>query len=268
MSTLPRITVITPSLNQGEFIEQTIESVLSQDYADLEYIVMDGGSTDGTLDVLRRYEGQLSWVSEPDRGQSHAINKGLQRASGEVVAYLNSDDLYEPGALLKVGQFFLQHPEAAWLSGRCRIINQNGQEVRKWMTLIKNFWLRIGSYRVLQVLDYISQPATFWRREVMQKIGSFDEELQYAMDYDYSLRVGRHFRLWVLNDCLSSFRVHSVSKGGTSFTAQFDEDLETARRYVSSPILIGLHRLSNWIVVLLYGLLTNVRKGGSAQNSA
>ena len=99
---LPKITIITPSYNQGEFVGQTIESVLSQDYPDLEYIVMDGGSTDGTLDVLKQYDGRLHWTSEPDRGQSHAINKGLRQASGEILAFLNSDDLYEPGALMKV----------------------------------------------------------------------------------------------------------------------------------------------------------------------
>ena len=120
MSDLPRITIITPSLNQGEFIEQTIESVLSQEYPDLEYIVIDGGSSDGTLEVLRKYAGKLHWVSEPDQGQSHAINKGLRMASGDVVAYLNSDDLYELGThaqgrriLLPAPRGFLAHREVS-----------------------------------------------------------------------------------------------------------------------------------------------------------
>ena len=267
MSDLPRITIITPSLNQGEFIEQTIESVLSQEYPDLEYIVIDGGSSDGTLEVLRKYAGKLHWVSEPDQGQSHAINKGLRMASGDVVAYLNSDDLYELGTLRKVGEFFSLHPEASWLTGRCRIIDQNGREVRQWMTFIKNFWLRTQSYTVLKVLDYISQPATFWRREVMDKVGFFDETLHYAMDYDYSLRVGCHSRLWVLDDYLASFRVHTASKGGSSASDQFGEDLQVAKRHSSSPILIGLHRLSNRIVVSIYRLLLVVQKGSPTQES-
>jgi GT2 family glycosyltransferase len=172
-----------------------------------------------------------------------------------VVAYLNSDDLYQPGALLKVGEFFALHPEAAWISGRCRIVDQSGQEVRKGMTLLKNFWLRLGSFTVLQVLDYISQPATFWRREVLEKVGFFDENLRYAMDYDYSLRLGDHYKLWTMDDYLASFRVHPASKGGSSASDQFDEDLEVAKRHVSSPILISLHSLSNQIVVLLYRIL-------------
>jgi GT2 family glycosyltransferase len=135
------------------------------------------------------------------------------------------------------------------------------------MAFIKNFWLRTRSFAVLQVLDYVSQPATFWRREVVDKVGFFDETLRYTMDYDYSLRVGRRNRLWVLNDHLASFRVHPASKGGSSASDQFSEDLETAKRHVSSPILIGLHRLSNWIVVSIYRLLMVVRKRSPIQES-
>ena len=249
---LPRITVVTPSYNQGDFIEQTIKSVLGQGYPDLEYIVVDGGSTDGTVDILKRYDGRLHWTSEPDRGQSHAINKGLRIATGEVFAFLNSDDLYEPGALRKVGAFFVQHPEAAWLSGRCRNIDEQGREIRKAITLYKNLWLRLRSYAVLQVLDYVAQPATFWRRRVIEKVGLFDEHLSYAMDYDYSLRLGPHFRLWVLNEYLACYRTHAKSKAGSSANAQFDADLEIARTHVSSPVLCGLHRLHSALVVAIY----------------
>jgi glycosyltransferase involved in cell wall biosynthesis len=267
MSHLPRITIITPSLNQGDFIEQTIESVLSQDYPDLEYIVMDGGSSDGTLGILEKYQDRLSWVSEPDRGQSHAINKGLQRATGDVVAFLNSDDLYEPGALLKVGRFFAGYPDAAWLTGKCRVIDQNGHDVRSAITLYKNLWLRLGSHTVLQVLNYISQPATFWRRTAVEQVGFFDEALHYAMDYDYSLRMGRQFRLGVLHHYVAAFRVHPGSKGESLARAQMDEDLAIARRYVSSPILIGLHALNNRLVLLVYRFLKTVNRSNAARQS-
>lgn len=256
---LPRITVVTPSYNQGEFIEQTIQSVLGQGYPALEYIIMDGGSTDGTVDVLKRYDGRLHWTSEPDRGQSHAINKGLRVATGEVVAFLNSDDLYERGALLKVGTFLAQHPGASWLSGRCRNIDDQGREIRKAITLYKNLWLRLRSFAVLQVLDYVAQPATFWRRRVIEKVGLFNEELRYAMDYDYSLRVGQHFKLWVLNEYLACYRTHAKSKGGLSANAQFDCDLDIARKHVSSPVLRGLHRLHNALVVAVYARLLGTR---------
>jgi len=253
--TLPRITVITPSLNQGSFIGQTIDSVLDQSYPDLEYIIIDGGSTDNTLAVLKKYSGRISWVSEEDAGQSNAINKGLRMASGEIITYLNSDDIYHPGALTAVGEFFASHPEVAWLTGRCRIIDICGAEIRRAITLYKNFWLLTNSHRVLQILDFISQPATFWRREVIDEIGEFDEGLEYAMDYDYSLRVGEKFKLRVLHKYLASYRIHPSSKAGGSAHAQFEVDFEIAQRYSSSKLIQNLHNLHNFLIISTYRIL-------------
>jgi len=255
MPDLPRITVITPSFNQASFIAETIQSVLGQGYPNLQYLVMDGGSTDGTLEILKRFEGQIEWSSEKDRGQADAINKGFRRASGEIVAYLNSDDRYEPGALLAVGRYFSNHPQAVWLTGRCRIIDEQGQAMRSAITLYKNLWLRLGSYRVLQVLNYISQPATFWRRSAMDLTGLLDENLHYTLDYDLWLRLGTRHRLHILTQTLASFRMHSRSKSRTGFQRQFDEDLEVAQRYCKGfPIL--LHRLHSWAIVTTYTFLT------------
>ena len=130
MVDLPRITIITPSYNQGEFIEQTIESILSQGYPDLEYIVMDGGSTDETVNILEKYEGQLYWVSEKDRGQAHAINKGWHRATGDIYAWLNADDLLNPGALTKVAREF-SDPKTHWLCGAADVINAAGHKIKQ-----------------------------------------------------------------------------------------------------------------------------------------
>jgi glycosyltransferase involved in cell wall biosynthesis len=260
MTDLPRISVITPSYNQGHFIEQTIRSVLDQGYADLEYIVMDGGSTDCTLEILRKYEGRLRWISEKDRGQSHAINKGMALATGDVRAFLNSDDCYEPGALMKVGRFFAEHPQAAWLTGRCRIMDQEGQEIRKLITGYKNFWLLTHSYKALLVIDYVSQPATFWRKEVVERVGAFEEANYYTMDYDYSLRVGQFTNLWVLPQYLANFRVHTGSKTGLAAKAQFDADLNVARRYTRSQLLLRLHALHNALIVWIYGRLQAGKK--------
>lgn len=254
-TSLPKISVITPSLNQGTFIGQTMESVLSQSYPKLEYIVMDGGSTDNTLEVLTKCDDRVYWESEKDRGQSHAINKGLRLASGDVIALLNSDDLYEPGTLLKVGDFFAHHPEAEWLTGKCRVIDHKGRIIRRGVTQYKNFWLRFRSYRVLLVMDYISQPATFWRSQLIHRIGEFDDDLQYAMDYDYSLRVGRYFQLWVLNEYLASYRIHPSSKAGESAQAQFCVDLEIAKKYTSSSLIQFLHSFHNAIIVNIYRLM-------------
>lgn len=252
---LPRLSIVTPSFNQGSFIEATIRSVLEQGYPDLEYLVIDGGSTDNTLEILRRYEDRLQWISEPDRGQSDAINKGFRRATGEVVAYLNSDDLYEPGALLAVGQFFAEHPEAMWVTGRCRIIDHQARECRRLITWYKNFWLRTGSRGVLAVLNYVSQPATFWRRRVIAEIGELDEALHFTMDYDYWLRLSSRWPVHVIDRFLASFHIHPGSKGGTSAARQFSEGFHTARRYVRSPLLLALHRVHDALTLRSYRYL-------------
>lgn len=263
MNPLPRISIITPSLNQADFIEETILSVLDQDYPDLEFIVMDGGSTDATLEILQKYQHRLTWSSEADRGQSHAVNKGMRRATGEVLAFLNADDLLEPGALLAAGRYFADHPHAAWLTGKCTIIDPEGREIRKWITAYKNFWLRFHSYSVLQVLNDISQPATFWRRSVVEELGMLDEELTYTMDYEYWLRIGRAHKLHVLRRPLAFFRLHPASKSGSRFGQQFAEELTVCRRY-ASPFLVWLHRLHNALILAVYRMKLRQHSGDAA----
>jgi glycosyltransferase involved in cell wall biosynthesis len=254
-SNLPKISVITPSHNSGKFIEQTIRSVLSQEYPKLEYFVIDGGSTDNTLEILQKYTGSINWISERDSGQSHAINKGFALATGDVLAYLNADDIYEKGALHTVGRYFSNHPDAYWVTGRCKFIDPKGYEIRKLATIYKYFWLLWGSYRALLVIDYVSQPATFWHREVINKIGCFNETLHYAMDYDYSLRVGKQFKMCRINRALAAYRIHSSSKtfsSAASINKQFDEDLEIARKNGASPILSKLHEVHNGLITHIY----------------
>jgi glycosyltransferase involved in cell wall biosynthesis len=252
---LPKITVITPSFNQGRFIDQTIKSVLEQNYPNLEYLVVDGGSTDETIDILHSYGEQITWLSESDRGQTDAINKGLLLATGEVIGYLNSDDMLMPGALLKVGVFFKDHPQISWLTGNCLIVDQNGQEIRRLITFYKKLWLRIRSTGMLAVMDYISQPATFWRWGVIERIGYFDEACDYAMDYDYWLRLRKYYQLYYLDETLACFRVHPESKGGSAFDAQFLDDMQVARRHIKSPAILKLHEFHNLLIVSVYRLL-------------
>jgi glycosyltransferase involved in cell wall biosynthesis len=248
---LPRISIITPSLNQARFIETTIQSVLDQGYPKLEYIVVDGGSTDGTLEILKKYEKHLTWSSQKDKGQSEAINKGFRQARGEVLAFINSDDCYEPDALHKVGNYFALHSEAHWVTGKCRIIDEQGNEKRKLITQYKNIWLMLRSYKVLLVLDYISQPATFWRRIIIERIGYFDENEHLSMDYDFSLRAGKQFPLHVLNKYLAAFRVHPTSKS-RQIREHFSSDLIIARRHTNSRILHNLHQLHNFLIITAY----------------
>ena len=252
MPDLPSISIITPSFNQGAFIERTIQSVLNQGYPDLQYIVMDGGSTDETVGILKAYGDRLTWVSEPDHGQGHAINKGLRRATGDIVAYLNSDDELEPGALRRIGAYFKSHRDAEWVTGKCRIIDPQGRETRRSITAYKNAWMRTKSYQVLLVLNYISQPATFWRRSMLESIGYFDESLHYTLDYDYWLRIGGRHRLHVLDGYIARFRVHPDSKGGTSAQKQFDSELAVAKHYTQSGAMLHLHRLHAQLILAIY----------------
>ena len=256
---LPQISIITPSFNQAKFIEETLLSVLDQNYPNLEYIVIDGGSTDGTLNILEKYKDRLVWISEPDLGQANAINKGLKQAGGDVVAFLNSDDLYLPGTLDAVGQYFSTNPHASWLTGFCRNTDENGREIRKFIRLYKNLWLNFGNnYQSLLVLNFISQPSTFWRHAVMRDVGYLNEELHYTLDYEYWLRIGKKHKLHILHQNLSSFRIHSHSKSGTTTHLQFDEELDVARKYTNN-LSIWLHKLHCIATMAVYKQIMKVQ---------
>lgn len=249
-----KISIISPSYNQAEYIENTIISVISQKYPNLEYLVIDGGSTDGTIDILQKYESHITWISEPDTGQSNAINKGIKMSSGDIIAVINTDDTYEPGAFRKINKYFNDNPNTHWVTGKCRIINAYGTEIRKLITAYKNFWLAMKSYKVLLVLDYISQPATFWSKDLIANIGPFNEGNHYSMDYEYSLRTGSEYKLHYINDYLANFRVHSSSKS-SNIRKLFNSDLSTANAYTHSIIFRALHRLHNEMIITIYNLL-------------
>jgi glycosyltransferase involved in cell wall biosynthesis len=248
----PKISIIVPTLNQAMFIEETIQSVLSQNYPNLELIVLDGGSTDDTLNILRKYEGSILWKSEPDKGQVDAINKGLRMVTGDVVAYLNSDDLYTPNTLLTVGKYFSDHPETKILTGKCWNIDEKGVETRSLIKLYKNFWLLLGIDKWLMILDYVSQPSTFWRTELINEIGFFNDQFRNAMDYDYWLRITRHHKLKFINQYFSKFRIYPTSITSSNSRAQYDDELRVASQY-ADPLTLFIHKihadLSCWIYI-------------------
>ena len=190
MSNWPRISVITPSYNQAQYLEQTIESVLSQDYPNLEYIVIDGGSADGSAEIIRRYGPRLAyWVSELDKGQTDAINKGLRRATGEILAYLNSDDYYLPGALQAVAEHFRSEPQCDLVHGRCRFVDQAGTKIGEQFGNIETFCEILDLWGVWWQRRQFVQPEVFWTRRVTEKIGPLRDDLHYVMDYNYWMRI-------------------------------------------------------------------------------
>jgi glycosyltransferase involved in cell wall biosynthesis len=179
-----RFSIITPSYNQARYIQRTIESVLAQDRPASEYLVVDGGSSDQTVDILRRYSARLEWLSEPDDGHANAVNKGIRRTTGDVVGWLNSDDMYYPGALHKVARFLEEHPTVDVVYGDANHIDEND-------TLIDRYPTQEWDYKQLREICFISQPAAFFRRRTVQKYGVLDETVKYCIDYDYWLRLAR-----------------------------------------------------------------------------
>lgn len=215
---LPRISIITPSFNQGQFIEETIRSVLLQNYPNLEYIIIDGGSTDNTIEIIKKYQPWISyWVSEPDRGQAHAINKGIKQATGTILAYLNSDDYYLPGALLQVANHFQKSSDIALLHGRCCYVDENGNKIGEQVGQIT----RISE--ILDLWDFwwkkrqFVQPEVFWRREITEQIGLFNEELNFVLDYEYWCRILQaNGKVKALDSALSCFRFTQLQKSNHS----------------------------------------------------
>jgi glycosyltransferase involved in cell wall biosynthesis len=251
-----KISIITPSYNQAAFIERTILSVLSQNYPDLEYIIIDGGSTDGTLEILKKYSAKIIWVSEKDNGQSDAINKGLKMATGDVVAYLNSDDTYEAGTFEKVAEFFKNNPDKFWAYGKCRIINEKDEEIRKSITWYKNLLLKNYSYPKLLSENFISQPATFWRKKMHTELGYFNKEEHFCMDYEFWLRLGAKYPAGVIPDYLANFRYYASSKSGSVNKKQFQDELRLAKKFGHAhPLFIVLHKFNYYKIVFIYRLL-------------
>lgn len=203
----PLVTVITPNWNGAAFLEQTILSVLNQTYGRIEYIVIDGGSTDDSLKIINRYEDSISyWVSAPDKGMYQAINKGVALASGDIIAYLNSDDLYFPETISKVVNYFVNNPSADLVYGNLDHIDENGTRV--YTKIYPKFnWKRFARANYAM----IGQPAAFWRRNVFDQVGLFDESMKMAADFEFFIRVGRVGNLVHVPDILAAFRLHSGS---------------------------------------------------------
>ncbi|MFD2369941.1 glycosyltransferase family 2 protein [Brevibacillus sp. GCM10020057] len=228
---LPMVSVITPSYNQGRYIRETIESVLRQNYPHLEHIVVDGGSTDETLSILQHYastDPRFRYVSEPDRGQSHAINKGLAMARGEIIGWVNSDDTYLPRAIEKAVQALRLHPEWAIVTGNGYIIDENSKiqyPVHYWQTDVKQL------YHSCPVI----QPTAFLHKSVFQQLGGVDESLRFCMDYDLWIRLSKNHAFGFIRDYLANARVHSTCKSATQWnTIGFPEVLKTVVKHYGS----------------------------------
>lgn len=240
----PRVTIVTPSYNQGRFIRTTIESVLGQDYPNLEYIVMDGGSTDETASVVRDYASRLRWISEKDTGQANAINKGFRMASGEFVAWLNSDDVLLPGAVSKAVAGFAECRRAGAVYGEGYLIDKESNITGRFP-----FTQRFDLWRLIHVSDYILQQSTFFRRDAVAEAGYLREDLHYALDWDLLIRIGKRAPLHYIPEYLGCIREHSETKtssGGWRRIAEIGRVLRehSGRTWPPGLLVYGLGTLS------------------------
>lgn len=222
------ISIITPSYNQGAYLEQTILSVINQNYPAIEYIIIDGGSSDNSVEVIKTYSSYVSyWVSEKDKGQSDAINKGLKVATGDIVCWLNSDDLLEPNTLNRISEYFYENADVMFVYGNGVIFYENG--------IKRDYHCKVGKINkeILCICDPLQQPSTFWRREIHNQIGYINESLQYTMDWDFFMRVSLKYEMHYLPVSFSKYRIHDAHKTGVGGDLRSKEILMFIEKYAS-----------------------------------
>lgn len=261
-----KISVVIPSFNHDRFLRATLDSVLLQDHQEVEVLVFDGGSTDNTLSILQHYSDRIDFVSQKDKGQADAINHGLQKCSGDILAYLNSDDVYCEGALSQVMGYFEERPDCAALYGDAWHLHEDG-------SIMEAYYTEPWSYPRLFELCYLCQPAVFWRREVIEQFGLFDQTLHYALDYDYWLRIGRRRAFHYLRGAfLAGSRLHRDTKTLKQRVKAHHEILQVVMRHSSEP---PYHWLMNVASVLVeetqveqgtFALDERVRRGRLVQS--
>lgn len=232
----PLVSIVTPVFNGKLYLEQTIQSVLNQSYDNIEYIVIDGGSTDGSLEFIQKYEDKLDyWLSEPDSGMYEAINKGLKVASGDILAYLNSDDLYHPNSVKIAVEYFQKHPDTELIYGNCDFIGPRGE------FLYSHYYpkFKMESFVAMNTSS-IPQQTTFWRSTIHKRIGYFDTTLKMCGDFDFYAKAGKHCRIDHTKRNLAKFRIHGASLTSIQGYRNKEEVAIIHKRYLNSH---AIHRI-------------------------
>lgn len=236
-----KITVVTPSYNQGKYIRRTIDSVLSQGIDDLEYIVMDGGSTDETVDILKSYGDRIIWKSEKDKGQTDAVNKGIRMAHGDIIGWLNSDDIYYPDAIKKVMEVFEKNPDV-------NVVYGNANHIREDDSFIEEYYTEDFDYERLKEVCFICQPSLFFRKKVVDKYGFLDDSLQYCMDYEYWLRLGKGEKFYRLNELIAGSRLYDDNKTLGARRKVHEEMLKMQKKILGKADKKWIYNLAHVIV--------------------
>jgi len=249
-----KISVIIPVFNQVKYIGQAIDSVIKQKGCEFECIVVDGGSTDGTVDILKKYSKKIYWKSEKDNGLSNAVNKGLKKATGDIITFIGSDDYYaSDDVFLKVEKLFKNNPDWNCLNGNYNIVDPEGRKIQSYVIWYKQFLRNLPFQSLLiGITNFIIQPSTFWRKQLMEKVGFLDENLKYCMDYDYWLRIIKKNKIAITNDRLVNYRIHPGSNRGSSYKKLFLEDELVIRKYFKNSFILFLHKIHNYLTIFVY----------------
>ncbi len=246
---LPKISVIIPSYNKVKFIGRTLESIFSQKYNNLEVIVQDGASTDGTVKIIEKYADKypktLFWESKKDSGQLDAINKGLGHAGGDIVTYINADDCYLYGSFERVADAYQSNPNALWFAGQGLVVDRQGREIAKLASLYKSFWLRLNTYNTLLSFNYLMQPSVFLTMKTYKEFGPFTGTQNFVTEYDLWLKLGKIQMPKVLMTKISEFRIEPSTKTKRMFKNLLLEDEKIVRKYTQNPLILVLHKLHN-----------------------
>ena len=235
---VPRISIVTPSFNQGVFLEECIKSVITQGYVDFEYIIIDGGSTDNSLEIIKKYEKHIAtWISAPDNGQAGAINKGFKMATGEIVGWLNSDDFYLPGALNEVAKAYSANPKASFYYGNGYRVDRDGKMINEFY---ENGTVRFLLDSFIMGLNYILQPVSFINRGCLETIGFLDEKLHYGMDSDLWIRLAKQADPEPILACLAASREYGETKTSQGSFERVEELRKIAEKHSGCPMTPGV----------------------------
>lgn len=244
-----KISIVIPSYNKVKYIEKTLDSIVSQSYQNFEVIIQDGGSTDGTLDVIKkfakRYPKLISYLSGKDGGQLDAINKGIKKAKGEIITYINADDEYVDGAFEAVAGYYVENPNALWFAGKGIVIDENDNEIARLATVYKSFLLLHATYYLLLTTNFLMQPSVFITRKAILKYGMFTGTKFSVMEYDMWLNIGKDQMPVVINKVLGKFRLTKESKTGLKSEVLLKQDEKIVKKYSSNILILLLHKVHN-----------------------
>lgn len=255
----PKISIVIPSYNKVKYIKKTLDSIIDQNYKNFEVIIQDGGSTDGSLEVIKKYVKKypslMSYVSKKDGGQLDAINTGIKKAKGEIVTFINADDVYTKDAFESVAGHYMENPDALWFAGRGVVIDENDNEIAKPVTWYKSLLLGLNSYHLLLVTNYHMQPSVFLTKRAFKKYGLFTGTKFAVMEYDTWLKIGKDQMPVIINKVLTRFRLEKDTKTSTNANKLLTEDEKIVKKYTKNSLILFLHILHNYFRIQIQNYL-------------